>query len=89
MTQQWKQQVFHEAVSCKVSSRRGYCHAQVSANSVLSSAGHCPTTNPSPAEFLLQKLPGKRYIFCLGHSELIWRTLPASSLENEISTRAV
>lgn len=89
MTQQWKQQVFHEAVSCKVSSRRGYCHAQVSANSVLSSAGHCPTTNPSPAEFLLQKLPGKRYIFCLGHPELIWRTLPASSLENEISTRAV
>lgn len=88
MTQQWKQQVFHEAVSCKVGFRHGYCHTQVSGNSVLSSAGHCTATNPSHAGFPSQKLPEQRYVFCLGRPEFIWRTLPASSLGNEISTRA-
>ena len=88
MTQQWKQQVFDEAGSCKVSLRRGYHHAQVSAHSVLSSAGHGTVTNPSRAEFPSQKLPGQSYVFCLGRPEFIWQTLPASSLGNEISTRA-
>lgn len=78
---------FQAAVSCKVSLRCGYCHAQVSANSVQS-AGHQAATNPSCAEFPSQKVPVQRCVFCLGRPEFIWHMPPASFLQNEISTRA-
>ena len=87
MTRWQKQWVFGEAVSCKVSLRRGCYHPQVSANSVLSSAGHCTATNPSRAAFPSQKLSGQRYVFYLGRPEFIWRMLPTTSLGNERSTR--
>lgn len=88
VTQQWKQQLVDEAVSCKVSFRRGCQRARASANSVPSPAGLLSATNPSPAESPSQKLPGQRYVFRLGRPEFSWRTLPASSLGDGISTRA-